>query len=406
MGLVTLSPAGRPGGGAVVGCNVLLPRVGAWTADLELDQASTVAGKVELSLGPHTLAGSVDHAEVVAGRLQCRVVAGAAGLRELVVPKHYTSPTVGVVLKDILQDVGELVSPTADQAVLSQQLEHWTTLRQPAGRAIGGLLLRAGHGVAWRHLADGTVWVGRETWPESDVVSFSEISRNGASDRSEIALVHAEPIWPGTTLDGRQVDYVDLRLTGGATRATVFYRPPKTTPTDLVGSLSSPRPERDRVMGSFAVLAGLDPAAPYHRLYAGRILEQRPYPNLKVTVQPDDRDLPPMTDIPFRTGVAGIAVVLKLRTAGKSTGPAPTCLIGWEDGRPDKPYAALWAAGQRGASRDQIARLIIEGTALELGAEGLSPLDGVLTGRSIDPFTGQTHAALQNSSTVVLAKKT
>lgn len=43
---------------------------------------------------------------------------------------------------------------------------------------------------------------------------------------------------------------------------------------------------------------------------------------------------------------------------------------------------------------------------VHLGGPGLvALLDGVLTGRAFDPFTGQTHAALGNSSSAVLAKK-
>lgn len=44
---------------------------------------------------------------------------------------------------------------------------------------------------------------------------------------------------------------------------------------------------------------------------------------------------------------------------------------------------------------------------ITLGGDGLTPLlDGVVTARGVDPFTGATYGALGNASSVVLARKT
>lgn len=45
------------------------------------------------------------------------------------------------------------------------------------------------------------------------------------------------------------------------------------------------------------------------------------------------------------------------------------------------------------------------GATVHLGAEGLSPADGVVQGTAIDPFTGLTYFLLGSASTKVLAKK-
>jgi hypothetical protein len=163
----------------------------------------------------------------------------------------------------------------------------------------------------------------------------------------------------------------------------------------------------DRVKASFVALArGAHPTIDYLTLYRGRVLKQ--HDNLaRVDVQPEDRRLPPMANIPLRTGVPGVDVRLRLQDeAGQSNGAAPLVLVGWENGRPDRPYAALWAAGVPGVARSQIAALIIRGVKVELGDADLAPIqDGVVTGQGKDPYTGLPYWMLGNSSAVVGAKK-
>jgi uncharacterized protein involved in type VI secretion and phage assembly len=50
--------------------------------------------------------------------------------------------------------------------------------------------------------------------------------------------------------------------------------------------------------------------------------------------------------------------------------------------------------------------LVVDGGVVRLGADTHVPLDGVVTGRAFDPFTGQTHFALGNASSKVFARKT
>lgn len=54
----------------------------------------------------------------------------------------------------------------------------------------------------------------------------------------------------------------------------------------------------------------------------------------------------------------------------------------------------------------QAPTVIIVGGDVQLGASGLTAaLDGVVTARGIDPFTGSTYDALNNASSVVKAKR-
>lgn len=222
-----LVPAGRKDGPGVGAGTLWLPRVGAWLADLTIDSATVPSGRHELQLSDrHVLVGTVSRAGAVGDgqRTRLRLVAGAAGLLKQARPQHYTSPTLAVVLRDLLRNAGEVLSPSAERAVLVHQLAHWTTIAMPAAQAVRLLLSAAGPDVAWRHLPDGQVWVGRETWPDSKVRDFTELAREPESDTYEVA-VPTPDLLPGTLLGGRRVDTVEIRMSGGSIRATVWTVP-------------------------------------------------------------------------------------------------------------------------------------------------------------------------------------
>jgi hypothetical protein len=72
----------------------------------------------------------------------------------------------------------------------------------------------------------------------------------------------------------------------------------------------------------------------YRCIYRAKVLGQSS-DRQAVSVRPFDASLPDMTDIPLRHGVPGIKV---------QVAPGCSVQIGWDDGRPDRPFAALWSA--------------------------------------------------------------
>jgi hypothetical protein len=58
----------------------------------------------------------------------------------------------------------------------------------------------------------------------------------------------------------------------------------------------------------------------------------------QVDVRPDLQLLPDMAKIPLRHGVPGLRVSVVLGSY---------LLVGWDDGRPDRPFAALWRPGTK-----------------------------------------------------------
>lgn len=222
--LVQLRAAGAAAGVAITEITISLPRAGAWVADLALTSSDPPTGRVEIDLADTlTLAGTVSQAEEIGGVVRARVVAGGDGLRKKVKPKHYTSPTVGIVLRDLLADVGETLASGIAPALLNAQLEHWTTMTMPAGQAIRCLFPDQGE-VSWRHLPDGTLWVGAETWADSGVTEYTDTSASPENATFEVTLLAPE-LLPGRSLDGRKVDAVELRANGSGVAATVWALP-------------------------------------------------------------------------------------------------------------------------------------------------------------------------------------
>jgi hypothetical protein len=221
VGPITLAPAGAAEGLAVISGRIGMPPIGAWTADLFVASSALVAGVVDLVLSPRlTLRGTVARAGVHDTLLYVRVVGGANGLRSLVRPKHYTTPTLRVVLTDLLADVGETLSTTVSPSLLNTQLPRWTTAQRSAGVSIRCLLERAASGISWRHLPDGTLWIGSETWPESSV-AYADLDASPEDGVLKLIL-DAPELLPGTAIAGRRIDTLEYEIREGGLITTAW----------------------------------------------------------------------------------------------------------------------------------------------------------------------------------------
>jgi hypothetical protein len=89
----------------------------------------------------------------------------------------------------------------------------------------------------------------------------------------------------------------------------------------------------DRAAGAWIDLQNLqDPMGLYARMYRAKVVAQSDDAET-VDVRPDDPTLPDMANIPLRHGVPGARV---------SVAMGSYVLVGWDDGRPDHPFAGLW----------------------------------------------------------------
>ncbi len=152
-----------------------------------------------------------------------------------------------------------------------------------------------------------------------------------------------------------------------------------------------------------------DPLLLYRCFYRARVVAQSA-DHLRVDVIPEGEDglLPPMSNVPLRHGIPGLTV---------DVGGGAYVLVGWENGKPDRPFAGLWAnpsskdAGDAGGPDAQgggVNSVVLNAAVIRLGGSTLTLLpsiNGVVTGEAIDAFTGLKQWQLGNASQHVLAKK-
>jgi hypothetical protein len=197
----------------VIRGSIHMPQLGAWTADLVLDTPNDVIGAATLVLdGGLSLAGFAARSGQFQATEYVRLIGGAGGLTKQARIQHYRNTTVRAVVSDLVRAAGETLSSTAEVATLGLQLLAWTQWAQPVGAALTSIASdrRNGGAVAWRVLPDGTIWIGRETWPDAGL--------RAPADYQELVALPSEGwvdlgfevprIAPGVSLEGRRVSFV------------------------------------------------------------------------------------------------------------------------------------------------------------------------------------------------------
>ncbi len=144
----------------------------------------------------------------------------------------------------------------------------------------------------------------------------------------------------------------------------------------------------DRIKaGLMAVARSALPSVDYFANYRARVVRQA---GQLLDVVPDDPRLPSMSELPIKLGIPGGEV---------QVAPGAYVLVGWDGGDPQRPHAILWEAGA------VVLSLKVTAAEIKLGGDTTTLVDGVVTGRAIDSFTGIPQWQLGNSSAVVSAKK-
>jgi hypothetical protein len=295
---------------------VVVPRTGIWMADLRANTIVDLPDRLTVTLGGVDMPAAVNKTELISGMTEVRVLGGAGGIGDQARPKHYHRPVVRHVVADLLRDAGEALSPTSDAGILGKELEAWDTIDLPTGAILSALCEVAGKDANWRVLTDGTVWIGAETWPDSGVES-RQIQADGPNAAAVIGT-DIPGLLPGTLLDGRRVDTVQHDLE--ANRTTVLFA-------------SEDSDSADRTASAWVGMqAAQDPMGLYASMFRAKVLAQTDDEDY-VDVRPDDSRLPDMMKIPLRHGIPGMRVKVTLGSY---------LLIGWDDGRPHQPFAALW----------------------------------------------------------------
>lgn len=360
--------------GAVRG-EITLPRVGAWWADLDFaGDAELPEGKVTLELGGALeLVGTVHSAAHYVGLTRVRVVAGADGLRKVARPQHFVRPVVRTILSHLAAGAGEALSPTIGGETLNQSLPAWTVQGVSTGAQIE-TLVAAALGTSWRFNPDGTLWVGAETWPDSEVSGWREMGRDSREGRIDLGL-DSPTLLPGTLLDGEKLDSIEHRFDERSFRATAW--------------LATEGDRADRLQaGIHAVTRGAFPTFDYRALYRAKVVKQSGDRQF-VDLQPELPQLPGMSAVPLELGIPGASVAIP---------PGGFVHVTWKGGDPALPVAFSFEFGAK------LNTLSIEGK-VELGGKDLQPLlEQIVIGKTPCQYTGAPHHVAGGLSTKGFAK--
>lgn len=207
-------------GAPVVHGSLFVPRVGRWTARLELDAETVTTGPATLTMndGQWALQGAVIRGGTGGGRVDALVVGGAGRMVRALPPKAYENVPARLVLSDLLTEAGESLSPRSSLSVLTTMLPTWVRYGGVAGEALTTLcdVLSA----SWRSLYDGSIWVGVETWPAS--ASTAEVLDEAPGEGVLLIGPEAPDVLPGEVFHGRRVSAVEYSLSASAMRASVW----------------------------------------------------------------------------------------------------------------------------------------------------------------------------------------
>jgi hypothetical protein len=211
-------------GTACVKGQLVLPRIGAWHADLVVDDTdpSNYEGSVELSIadGHVILSGTATRFDEQYGVVMLRVVAGGGGLGNLLPAKGYQNVPLSIPLGDICSDAGEGLSELCDAGTLTQTLPFWNRTYVTAGRALQALL--APTGVGWRMLFDGSLFVGPESWPQSPLTNYLILDQAPQEGRIEFSA-DIPNVRPGETLGGQPVSRLEHYFEADKLRSTCWF---------------------------------------------------------------------------------------------------------------------------------------------------------------------------------------
>lgn len=196
-----------------------IPRIGLWRADLRVLAQEPLRGRAEIAIaGAGALRGTVYQASLYRDSVPMRVVGGAGGLGRLIGPRYYDRVNVNAVLGDICKASGERLSPLVAPAILSRRLDRWMMPATNCAAALTRLLEVLGI-EAWRILADGTLWLGGETWPASKV-EYELVAEDPERALADLFIPAGPLLGPGVTLEGRKVSRV--RWVWGSERVRTF----------------------------------------------------------------------------------------------------------------------------------------------------------------------------------------
>jgi hypothetical protein len=384
----TIAIVNRSSGKAagVLAGDIAMPARGNWIAHLEVGTEApfvdgdlvkvVVAGDEGKQAANAFFFGFVRRVGSWGGRSRLVVAGGAGGLSDtidgddLIASPDHDVP-LELAARRICEAAGERLSETVD--LTGREIPRWTRARSTALQALD--VLADAHGLGWRVLDDGSIWVGEETFPELPRKSVGlQIALEPDDDLISCGVDGAADLRPGTAVLGRRVQRVAYTLEGSF-RAEL---------------------QLETAGGSGATAGGGIPAnvrpIVYREFRACKVVKRHPDDSLDLV--PDDDTLPGMRQVSLRVGLPHCRVLLD---------PGARVLVAFEGASPAFPYAVTHAnddGATHGIARvgDSVdcgwVRVVVDGSAPSgyglassaPSAPGAFHLIGVISSGSAEAF--------------------
>jgi len=342
-------------GNPIVSGSISMPHIGAWHATIQQSGVEPIEGSVTLEIDGISFTGTAlpGRSGRSGSRARAKIVGGAGGLSKTLPAKQYANGvSVRTVVGDILRETGETLSGNSSEPTLGSSLPSWQRVEGPASRALVAILDAVG--AIWRLERDGTVLVTVEAYPDTTVehVLLDEDWSAGVI----LIRPQAPDLLPGVTFLVHQIKYVRHDFDGNGMRTRAYLEPP--------GGLL------DRV------LSDINKRVDYATLWPARVVKQNSDGTLEVVA--DDERLRQgrgsINKVPIRHGLPGVQSVQVSQGA--------RVRVGFDGGDPDKPFAALWDAGD--ADLVQVgplgAGVAYVGSAVEVYFPPVVPFSGTING--------------------------
>lgn len=301
-------------------CTIQEPKIGVWSAVVDVDSDSAISGKVTLAIDGTSWVGTIVKGDLYAGRFHAQIVGGAGKLATVLPAKYYLGVSLQVVLDDLMLGTGEVLSNTTATSIRSHSVARWGRFQGKASAALAKVA--AEMSLTWRVLRDGTIWLGEEQWLEAKP-QYDEVDRVPGRDSVTIAP-ETPTVAPGYTFLDKHVSRVTTSIKGDdGLRQEILFE------SSTGGS---------RVAEDLNALVDQRVESPidYSRLYPCKVMAQAGDGSLELLPDAEKLRGNGLTRVPIRHGLPGIRVTVP--AGGK-------VLLFFEAGDPKLPAASLWPDG-------------------------------------------------------------
>jgi hypothetical protein len=190
--------------------DVHVPYVGPWFADVDMEEAPDVSGRVSLKLGDLELSGTVRESRDGTHGLQrrTRVVAGAGGWGNLLTPKAYHNDSrikARTLAEDAARGAGETLGGFAPE--LDRVGVHYVRQAGPASRVLEDVI----GGVPWWVDYQGVTQVGERAESPADPEAYEVLEYHPRERLAVVAVDDLRQVGIGSVLSERLDDSQAVR---------------------------------------------------------------------------------------------------------------------------------------------------------------------------------------------------